>query len=83
MHTPPIHKICFDFLALKFPPILRRQLLAPRCRGFGVKRSMRGDEARRTCPELQLVQVPTANGKADIAIYRGDGVASPPAIPYF
>jgi hypothetical protein len=29
----------------------------------GVKRVMRGDEARAACPDLQLVQVPTAHGK--------------------
>jgi hypothetical protein len=34
---------------------------------------MRGDEARKLCPELQIVQVPTANGKADLTAYRAAG----------
>ena len=42
-------------------------------RARGVKRNMRGDEARRVCPELELVQVPTAHGKADLQIYRDAG----------
>ena len=36
-------------------------------------RNMRGDEARKLCPELQIVQVPTANGKADLTAYRAAG----------
>lgn len=35
--------------------------------------NMRGDEARRLCPALQLVQVPTAHGKADLTLYRAEG----------
>lgn len=42
-------------------------------RAFGVKRNMRGDEARKLCPELQIVQVPTAHGKADLTAYRAAG----------
>ncbi|KAK9830086.1 hypothetical protein WJX72_009709 [[Myrmecia] bisecta] len=42
-------------------------------RAFGVKRNMRGDVARQACPELQLVQVPTAHGKADLTLYRDRG----------
>mgnify|MGYP001801674785 CR=1 FL=1 len=38
-----------------------------------MKRNMRGDEARKKCPDLQLVQVPTAWGKADLTIYRDAG----------
>ena len=34
---------------------------------------MRGREARRACPSLQMVQVPTANGKADLELYREAG----------
>jgi DNA polymerase eta len=34
---------------------------------------MRGDEARKLCPDLQIVQVPTANGKADLTAYRAAG----------
>ena len=37
------------------------------------RRNMRGDEARKLCPELQIVQVPTANGKADLTAYRAAG----------
>ncbi|WVZ68781.1 hypothetical protein U9M48_017675 [Paspalum notatum var. saurae] len=42
-------------------------------RGFGVKRSMRGDEAKRVCPGINLVQVPVARGKADLNLYRSSG----------
>ncbi|KAF8390859.1 hypothetical protein HHK36_023158 [Tetracentron sinense] len=42
-------------------------------RKYGVKRSMRGDEAKKVCPEIQLVQVPVARGKADLNIYRHAG----------
>lgn len=39
----------------------------------GVKRSMRGDEAKRQCPELELVRVPVIRGKADLSKYRNAG----------
>ncbi|RVX02628.1 DNA polymerase eta [Vitis vinifera] len=42
-------------------------------RKFGVKRSMRGDEAKQVCPQIQLVQVPVARGKADLNVYRNAG----------
>ncbi|XP_022146569.1 DNA polymerase eta [Momordica charantia] len=42
-------------------------------RKFGVKRSMRGDEAKKVCPEIQLIQVPVAHGKADLKTYRDAG----------
>ncbi|KAH0732956.1 hypothetical protein KY289_004144 [Solanum tuberosum] len=42
-------------------------------RKFGVKRSMRGDEAKQVCPEIHLVQVPVARGKADLNTYRNAG----------
>eukprot|EP00201_Polytomella_parva_P011870 CAMPEP_0175055644 /NCGR_PEP_ID=MMETSP0052_2-20121109/10203_1 /TAXON_ID=51329 ORGANISM="Polytomella parva, Strain SAG 63-3" /NCGR_SAMPLE_ID=MMETSP0052_2 /ASSEMBLY_ACC=CAM_ASM_000194 /LENGTH=600 /DNA_ID=CAMNT_0016320529 /DNA_START=140 /DNA_END=1939 /DNA_ORIENTATION=+ len=42
-------------------------------RSRGVKRNMPGREARKICPELILVQVPTAFGKADLTIYREAG----------
>lgn len=39
-----------------------------------LRRGMRGDEARKLCAkdgvELQLVQVPTSHGKADLTLYR-------------
>ena len=42
-------------------------------------RSMRGDEAKRVCPGINLVQVPVARGKADLNLYRSAGseVCSP------
>ncbi|KAK7368591.1 hypothetical protein VNO80_10619 [Phaseolus coccineus] len=43
---------------------------ARRC---GVKRSMRGDEAKEACPQIELVQVPVARGKADLNSYRNAG----------
>ena len=39
-------------------------------RARGVKRIMRGNEAKKACPEILLVQVPTSHGKADLTIYR-------------
>lgn len=42
-------------------------------RGFGVKRGMRGDEARSKCPDIQLIQVPVNRGKADLTKYRNAG----------
>ncbi|KMT06152.1 hypothetical protein BVRB_7g163210 [Beta vulgaris subsp. vulgaris] len=42
-------------------------------REYGVKRSMRGDEAKSVCPQIQLVQVPVARGKADLCTYRDAG----------
>jgi len=43
-------------------------------RAAGVKRgSMRGREARAVCPQLVLVQVPTAHSKANLEIYRQAG----------
>lgn len=35
--------------------------------------SMRGDEAQEVCPDIQLVQVPVARGKADLNLYRNAG----------
>ncbi|KAK9152240.1 hypothetical protein Syun_010549 [Stephania yunnanensis] len=43
-------------------------------RKYGVNRSMRGDEAKKLCPEIQLVQVPVARGKADLNLYRNAGL---------
>lgn len=34
---------------------------------------MRGDEAKEVCPQIQLVQVPVARGKADLSTYRNAG----------
>ncbi|CAK8578237.1 unnamed protein product [Lathyrus sativus] len=42
-------------------------------RKCGVKRSMRGDEAKEACPQIQLVQVPVARGKANLNTYRNAG----------
>ncbi|XVF46076.1 hypothetical protein PTKIN_Ptkin02bG0259000 [Pterospermum kingtungense] len=42
-------------------------------RKCGVKRSMRGEEAKEVCPQIQLVQVPVARGKADLNGYRNAG----------
>lgn len=36
-------------------------------------RGMRGDDARKVCPDLNLVQVPVAHGKADLTLYRASG----------
>nr|CAB3265008.1 DNA polymerase eta [Phallusia mammillata] len=42
-------------------------------RAKGVTRQMRGDDAKQKCPEIVLLQVPTANGKADLTRYRDAG----------
>ncbi|XP_021827570.1 DNA polymerase eta isoform X2 [Prunus avium] len=42
-------------------------------RKYGVKRSMRGAESKEVCPQIQLVQVPVARGKADLSTYRNAG----------
>ncbi|RXG67155.1 DNA polymerase eta [Armadillidium vulgare] len=42
-------------------------------RSFGVKRGMRGDEAKDKCPTIHLVQVPVQRGKADLTKYRNAG----------
>lgn len=34
---------------------------------------MRGDEAKKVCPQIQLIQVPVAHGKADLKTYRDAG----------
>ncbi|CAL6302121.1 unnamed protein product [Bathycoccus prasinos] len=39
----------------------------------GVKRNMKIGEARRCCPEMIFVQVPTKHSKADLKIYRDAG----------
>ncbi len=44
-----------------------------RKQGEHCRRNMRGDDARAACPELQIVQVPTAHGKADLTFYRSTG----------
>ena len=38
-----------------------------------VKRQMRGKEARAACPDLILIQVPVANKKSNINVYREAG----------
>ncbi|GAB5369572.1 hypothetical protein AAMO2058_001416700 [Amorphochlora amoebiformis] len=42
-------------------------------RSFGITRSMRGEEAKKKCPEVNLVTVPVSNGKSDLQIYRRAG----------
>ncbi|KAM7271461.1 hypothetical protein ACFE04_030675 [Oxalis oulophora] len=42
-------------------------------RKFVVKRSMRGDDAKQVCPDIRLIQVPVARGKADLNTYRNAG----------
>ena len=42
-------------------------------RARGVTRQMRANEARKQCPELVAVQVPTGFGKADLRIYKDAG----------
>lgn len=39
-------------------------------RAFGVKRGMRGDEAKKLCPEFNIFYVKEKRGKADLTKYR-------------
>ncbi|XP_072356873.1 DNA polymerase eta-like [Scyliorhinus torazame] len=39
-------------------------------RAYGVTRGMRGMEAQKKCPQLQLARIPQAHGKADLSKYR-------------
>ena len=64
-----IHVCKWNYTALMFCIFLPQSSAdaAVFCRG------MRGDQARKVCPEVQLVQVPTAHGKADLTMYRDAG----------
>jgi len=42
-------------------------------RAKGVSRNMRGDEAKKQCPEIILVKVPEQREKADLSKYRDAG----------
>eukprot|EP00775_Hariotina_reticulata_P004339 gene4339-4592_t len=44
-------------------------------RAFGVNRNMMAQQAKKLCPQLSIVQVPVAHGKADLTIYREAGAA--------
>lgn len=42
-------------------------------RDQGVTRHMRGDEAKKHCPDIELVRVPNIRQKADLSKYRDAG----------
>ena len=42
-------------------------------RARGVTRFFRAREALNACPEIVIVQVPTAHGKSDMGVYRDFG----------
>ena len=42
-------------------------------RKFGVSRNMRGDDAKKKCPNVNLIYVQENRGKADLTIYREAG----------
>lgn len=42
-------------------------------RAKGVTRHMRGDEAKKMCPDIELVRVNSVHGKADLSKYRDAG----------
>ena len=42
-------------------------------RKFGVSRNMRGDDAKKKCPHVNLIYVQETRGKADLTIYREAG----------
>lgn len=47
---------CVRIIAVNYP-----------ARAKGVSRHMRGDEAKKKCPEIELVKVPCVRGKADLS----------------
>ena len=47
--------------------------LSYEAKALGVRRHMRGEEARRVCPSIELVTVPVKNEKADLTHYREAG----------
>jgi DNA polymerase eta len=47
--------------------------LSYEAKAMGVRRHMRGDEARKVCPDIVLVTVPVRNEKADLVHYREAG----------
>lgn len=60
----PVLRICYSFRIIALNYVARAK---------GVKRSMRGDEAKKQCPDLQLIRVPVVRGKADLSKYRNAG----------
>ena len=42
-------------------------------RKFGVSRMLRGDEAKKKCPDIIIFNVPEKRGKADLTKYRMAG----------
>ena len=42
-------------------------------RRSGVTRNMRGDEAKKKCPDINLIHVPENRGKADLSHFREAG----------
>ena len=49
--------------------------LSYEAKALGVRRNMRGDEARRLCPTIRLVTVRVKNEKADLEVYREAGTS--------
>ena len=47
--------------------------LSYEAKAMGVKRSMRGAQAKEKCPEIQLVTVDVKREKADLSAYREAG----------
>lgn len=45
--------------------------------------NMRGEQAKKLCPEINLVQVPVAHEKADLTIYRDAGSEVSPGLINF
>ena len=65
---------CSLMSTLKRYKCMRSRMLQPQPMSSELRRGMRGNEARKLCAkdgvELQLVQVPTSHGKADLTLYR-------------
>ena len=66
MHMSAVQCHPSDITYIKQPLVFQQH-------AFVLHRGMRGDQARKVCPEVQLVQVPTAHGKADLTLYRDAG----------
>ena len=72
---PAAARVVFKGGRLLMPSAANGSIIAVsyEARARGVTRFFRGREAIAKCPEIVLVQVPTAHGKSDMGIYRSFG----------
>ena len=72
---PAAARVVFKGGRLLMPSAANGSIIAVsyEARARSVTRFFRGREAIAKCPEIVLVQVPTAHGKSDMGIYRSFG----------